>query len=160
MRKCNVWTHRSGRENRDCSDLLLIRLTHVRCLHIDTYCEPSGLSNTFTNVSYYQSGWIFTIQYPWQGNLIFCCYLVFIVSLIFFHFTPPPEILHLACYSLNDYLISYILQILSFTSVQLNKSDVDMKGTVTEKSSHFTQLSAYLWCRTKLIFFTQWNIFF
>lgn len=118
--------------------VLLIRLTHVQCHHIDTYCEPSGLSNTFTNVSYYQSGWIFTIQYPWQGNLIFCCYLVFISVINIFSFSARgyfyspsrnPSYCMLQPQWLSD--IKYLLQILSFTSVQLNKSDVDMKGTVT-----------------------------
>lgn len=30
-------------------------------------------------------------------------------------------------------ILSYFLQLLSFTSIQLDKSDVDMEGTVTEK---------------------------
>lgn len=68
-----------------CSDLLLIRLTKVQCHLIDIYCQPSGLSSTFTNVSYYQSGWILTIQCPWQGNQIFhVFFLLFLVSLTFY----------------------------------------------------------------------------
>ena len=66
-------------------------------------------------------------------NIAWCLYIYKSLFCKGGNFTPPLEILQLACYSLNDYLISYILQILSFTSVQLNKSDVDMKGAVTEK---------------------------
>ena len=48
-------------------------------------------------------------------------------------FTPPPEIRYLACYCVNI-LSLYFLQMLSFTSIQLNKSDVDMEGAlISEK---------------------------